>query len=805
MAKLMKIAQIGFVAFAMMIWAVNAIAQVTTTASVTASPDPVVVGQSTTLTAAVTKASGTAIPSGTATFYDGATPLGTVDLNSTAHASLVVSSFGLGNYNITAAHSGFSGSTLSPVAVTVNPVDTVTLAPANRVDRTANPWTVQFSDDGVNWTDVVTFDTPSGWAVGVTRSFSTPQLGQNTTTTLASSASPATVGTPVTFTATVSPSSATGTVTFAADGTTLATVALASGHATFATSALAVGPHSMTAAYGGDANDNPSTSAALWEVINAVSGGTAYYFAVNGSDANDCTSEAMACQTIARAQGITYAPGSSINLRGGDNFTGCWSLNQTNVPSKGDKNNPITIQSYGTGTATLVANCPGNLTALLLIDGVSGVTVQNLKFNGNHSTSVNIWVQNAPAIPTMDTILIQNIDASGVQNLGAGNFSAEIFIAGNAYIGGGCGNLNNIKVLNSTLHGADGVTSQDDNGINGSGCGTNVTNVKYSGNHVFNIGGHANALGGAAANGILANAVQFAELSFNLVHDIGANTTSCGGPAGVWAHASDSVTIKFNEVYRMQPVPDQGVGCDFVAYDLDNGTSNGIIEYNYAHENAGACVLVMPGSPGPQTIRYNICENNDLGHKSGAEMGLGASLLYVYNNTIDEPPANVGSAPPPNCFNFGFSGAFTAGSLIANNICVLQRTNQFANHYWDGSGGSDQTNIAARNNLYFGGSNLWNIDNVLYNSLAAVQAGTGKEIGSKADTDPLLTNPGAGGTCLWTPALANGPQPCPSAYRLRPASPALGAGANLTATPFNLDTGGRDYYGNPAAPNIGAD
>jgi Bacterial Ig-like domain (group 3) len=78
-------------------------------------------------------------------------------------------------------------------------------------------------------------------------------------------------------------------VTFAADGTRLATVALPSCHATFATSALTVGTHSMTAAYGGDANDNPSTSAALSEVINAVSGGTAYYFAVNGSDANDCT------------------------------------------------------------------------------------------------------------------------------------------------------------------------------------------------------------------------------------------------------------------------------------------------------------------------------------------------------------------------------------------------------------------------------------------------------------------------------------------------------------------------------------
>jgi subtilase family serine protease len=97
-----------------------------------------------------------------------------------------------------------------------------------------------------------------------------------TTTTLVSSQNPANLGVSVTFTATVTTAGTnppTGTVTFNDGGTaigtgTLATVAGAQ-VATFATSTLAVGTHSITAAYGGDANNSASTSAVLSQVINA--------------------------------------------------------------------------------------------------------------------------------------------------------------------------------------------------------------------------------------------------------------------------------------------------------------------------------------------------------------------------------------------------------------------------------------------------------------------------------------------------------------------------------------------------------
>jgi hypothetical protein len=93
-----------------------------------------------------------------------------------------------------------------------------------------------------------------------------------TTTTLASSANPATHGTAVTFTATIKPAfpgSPTGTVTFK-DGTTVigtAGVSATTHQAKLTTSKLAVGTHSVTAVYGGGSNYLASTSAALKQVI----------------------------------------------------------------------------------------------------------------------------------------------------------------------------------------------------------------------------------------------------------------------------------------------------------------------------------------------------------------------------------------------------------------------------------------------------------------------------------------------------------------------------------------------------------
>jgi Bacterial Ig-like domain (group 3) len=83
-----------------------------------------------------------------------------------------------------------------------------------------------------------------------------------------SNRNPSIANRPVTFTATVLPAKATGTVQFFDGATLIGTATLSSGSATLTTSSLSTGTHPITARYGGDVNDNGSTSAVLTQTVS---------------------------------------------------------------------------------------------------------------------------------------------------------------------------------------------------------------------------------------------------------------------------------------------------------------------------------------------------------------------------------------------------------------------------------------------------------------------------------------------------------------------------------------------------------
>src|SRR6266508_2075574 len=105
--------------------------------------------------------------------------------------------------------------------------------------------------------------------------------GAATTTTLASSANPSSVGSNVTFTATVAGANPTGSVNFKDGATSIAgcsAVALAgSGNSRTAactTNTLAAGTHSIIATYSGDAANATSSSSALAQTVNKLASTT---------------------------------------------------------------------------------------------------------------------------------------------------------------------------------------------------------------------------------------------------------------------------------------------------------------------------------------------------------------------------------------------------------------------------------------------------------------------------------------------------------------------------------------------------
>ncbi|WP_020577041.1 right-handed parallel beta-helix repeat-containing protein [Actinopolymorpha alba] len=540
----------------------------------------------------------------------------------------------------------------------------------------------------------------------------------------------------------------------------------------------------------------------------AQAAGTAYYVSATGNDSNTGLSPSQAWKTIGKVNSFTFPQGSLIYFEGGQTFTGCLVFNRTNVPTS-DASTPFRVYSSGTGQATIQSDCTGNTSAAITADDVSGFHLNNIKVVNGSTTAAGVLLENTTSSTPTKTLKVTSSDISGFGPPAGSTsvFGAQIMVLGYA-VNNHNGPLDDVQVLNNRLHGSS-VTSSAGPGIYGWGYGTNITNVRVEGNTVYNLGMAAKTTGAA----LQANGWDGAVIQHNVVHDIGANVTSCGGTSGIMAYTSNNITIRYNEVYNVQPVPTWTAGCDWDGIDLDGGTTNSLVEYNYTHNNAGSglaayTLTVASRVWGPNTFRYNISENDDWANAQGGLFVVVPSApknaISIYGNTMftnKDQSANkrTGSSA---CFNFGFStGVWAAGSQIKDNICYMAnkgtsggKTGQFIYNPYT------QTGMTLSNNLYYGtNSGGWRWGNTVYPDFAAWSA-AGRETNAVWG-DPLFTAPGAGGICSWSPPTGTGPQPCPQAYSLKAGSPALGAGVTVTGN------GGVDYYGTtiPAPPNIGAD
>ena len=539
-----------------------------------------------------------------------------------------------------------------------------------------------------------------------------------------------------------------------------------------------------------------------------------YYISQSGNDANDGRSPSTPWHSVSKINTGVFSAGSTIYLQGGSQLTGCIVFNASNVPAS-QSNNPIRVQNYGVGTATVISNCPGTpkgtqgpRSAALTVDGISGFDWNGPSIRGSgaaNPTQYGVLIENENTSVAAGNITIENSDIGGFM-VPAGatkDYASEIFVLGYS-LRGACGPLNNVRILNNQLHGGS-VTATDDNGITGYGCGRNISNTLYQGNNVYNIGGRTVALNGTSGNGMLANGVSGGIEQYNVVHDNGANTTTCGGPGGIWAYSSDQILIQFNEVYRMQPFPAFKSGCDWAGFDLDVQVTNSYVQYNYSHDNAGPGLLAYSGGNASSwknnTFRFNISQNdNALLLDGGGSIALNPlSTLYVYNNTIYKSGVFTAQTPP-SCWSTGYNGAYAAPVVIANNICVNQSTDRWnRTRMVDGSNGATGlgTLTMTGNDYYNAGSGTTNYvwGSSTYANLPAFQSGTWQEANS-VSANPRLANAGGGTTIGST----TGPQPGPAAYRLRQGSPAAGTGVNLTAGPYNLVVGPHDYF-KDAVPN----
>lgn len=534
---------------------------------------------------------------------------------------------------------------------------------------------------------------------------------------------------------------------------------------------------------------------------------TTYYVSPTGSDSNSGLSADQAWKSTAKVNGFKFPQGSVVSFQGGQTFTGCLVFNSTNVPAS-SASTPFRVTSYGTGQATLKSSCTGDYSAAVSADNVSGFQLANMKVVNGTTTAAGVLLQNQTSSTAAKGLKVTGSDISGFATpSGSGStFGGQIMVLGYA-VNANSGPLDDVQILNNKLYGA-AVTSNAGPGIYGWGSGTNITNVRVAGNTVYNLGMSAQSTGAA----LTANGWNGAVIERNLVHDIGANVTSCGGASGIMTYTSNDVTIRHNEVYKVQPVPDYTAGCDWDGIDLDGGTTNSVVERNYTHDNAGSGYLAYTSTVGsmvwgPNTYRYNISENDDWANAQGGLFDVVPSApkkaLSIYGNTLftDKDQRANKKAGASACFNFGYaSGTWATGSQIKDNICHMANKGTYGKTgqlYYNPYG---QTGMTLANNLYFGtNTGGWRWGGTTHADFAAWKA-AGLESGSVWG-DPLFTSPGAGAPCSWSPPSGTGPQPCPQAFTLKPGSPAL-----KTGTPVS-GNGGVDYYGTaiPSTPNIGAD
>lgn len=337
-------------------------AQTATTLALASSKNPASVNQNVTLTATISPTAAT----GSVTFSDGAKALGVANLVS-GKATLVAVFSTSGVHSLTASYAGSSNYKASS---------------STTLSQTINQLT--------------------------------------STVTLASGANPTTVGQPTTLTASVSPSTATGTITFK-DGTkSIATVGIVSGKASTSASFSTKGSHSLTAVYSGDTTYKTSTSATLTETVNIGTTSTVLVSATNPSSVGQ-SSQLTATVTPSSATGaVTFMDGT--NSLGTSNLSGGQAVLNASFSSSGAHN--LTAKyagntNYATSTsATLVQNVANPLAAASVqISANPGPTVTVGK-GTTLTAQVSALVPSA-LIPTGSVTFYDNGTSLGTSPVGA--------------------------------------------------------------------------------------------------------------------------------------------------------------------------------------------------------------------------------------------------------------------------------------------------------------------------------------------------------------------------------------------------
>ena len=361
-----------------------------TTTTMSATPTSAVYGQTVNLTATVTQASGTVVPSGTVSFQSGSTVIGTSTLSASGIATFAATSLNVGNNAVSAFYAGSTNFAAS--------------------DSSATPVNVAIAQAGTS-TSVTA--TPASAVYG-------------STITLTATVNSKTTGVP------------TGTVTFMDGATILGTAILSNNNATLTTTSLATGAHKITAVYGGDSNFISSTSA---------TGAQVTIFTATTTTQLGFTSGSVPFGSPVTMVG-TINNGTATSATGTVTFTdGLTTLAVVTIPA-GSGSASYTTSSLTVGTHNIVASYSGDgnytgssstATPLVVTQSATSTTLSATKSTITYGSSDSFTATVSPAgsgTPTGNVTFMDGSVALGTQPLAGGTATLSV-----ATLNGGSHNI----------------------------------------------------------------------------------------------------------------------------------------------------------------------------------------------------------------------------------------------------------------------------------------------------------------------------------------------------------------------------
>lgn len=509
-----------------------------------------------------------------------------------------------------------------------------------------------------------------------------------------------------------------------------------------------------------------------------------FYLSPSGSDSAAGTSPGAAWRTLDRANAAKLRPGDHLLLQGGKRFAGTLRLGPQDAgrPAK-----PVVIGSYGTGRATIAGTGgPG-----VVVYDAGGIEIRNLNVAGQSparagADGIKLY-SDLPADHRLWHIVIDHVNVSGFMNgisLGA------------AHPAGG---FAGVWITNSALHDniAAGLAAYGPayNAAAPSFAHANLTISKVT---AYRNRGNPADTRSNSGNGIVLGSVRNAVVDRSTAYDNGgAGGARHEGPIGIWAYDSTGVLIEHCLSYGNRTANRRDGG----GFGLDQNTTASVLQYNLSYGNDGGGFQVYAPSNAisdGNVVRYNITSGD-------ARLTINAAGIIVAGNVTNASiyQNTVVMAPEPGMPHAALWAGQVSGVTVRNNIFMVEHPGPVI---------VAQHNLRPQDALFQGNdyvttrppwSVLWGLD-ISYPSLAAWRAATGQErVGGNATG--LAVDPDFAGPVRGLSAASATESNAGAGFLLRPGSPLIGAGLDLTR--FGTDPGKVTFAGRPvpsARPNIGA-